>query len=354
MLILGIETSCDETSAAVVEDGRRVLSNIVSSQIASHAPYGGVVPEIASRQHLMNLSPVVGRARADARVAVPDIAAVAVTRGPGLIGALLAGVSFAKAFAFARGLPLVGVDHIEGHIRACYLDGPEVPHPALALVVSGGHTSLFLSRAEGDYRLLGKTRDDAAGEAYDKLAKRLGLGYPGGPILDRLAQRGRAGRHLFSLPHFSDGARLDFSFSGLKTQVLRRIEAEDMAPVASGEDPFEREDIRDLAAGFQSAVVRALARSVERALETTPASSILLSGGVAANSALRSRFAELGEERGLPVFTPSVALSTDNAAMIAAAGWLALRRGDHDGPGLTADTGLRLGETGARRSLRHR
>ncbi len=354
MLILGIETSCDETSAAVVEDGRRVLSNVVSSQIAAHAPYGGVVPEIASRQHLLNLRPVVGRALDEAGVEASDIAAVAVTRGPGLIGALLAGVSFAKAFAFARGLPLVGVDHIEGHIRACYLDAGEVPHPALALVVSGGHTSLFLSEAAGEYRLLGKTRDDAAGEAYDKLAKRLGLGYPGGPILDRLAQRGRPDRHLFSLPHFSDGARLDFSFSGLKTQVLRRIKAEDIAPLGDGEDPFERTDIRDLAAGFQSAVVRALARSVERALETTPASSILLSGGVAANSALRGRFTELGEERGLPVFTPTIALSTDNAAMIAAAGWLALRRGEHHGPALTADTGLRLGETGARRSRRHR
>ncbi len=354
MFILGVETSCDETSAAVVEDGRRVLSNIVSSQIASHAPYGGVVPEIASRQHLLNLAPVVRRALDDAGVDPGDIGAVAVTRGPGLIGALLAGVSFAKAFAFARGLPLVGVDHIEGHIRACFLDGPPVPHPALALVVSGGHTSLFLSEAEGEYRLLGKTRDDAAGEAYDKLAKRLGLGYPGGPILDRLAQRGNAERHLFSLPHFSDGARLDFSFSGLKTQALRRIEAEAVTPVERGEDPFQREDVRDLAAGFQSAVVRALARAVERALETTPASSILLTGGVAANSALRKRFAALGEERGLPVFTPTIALSTDNAAMIAAAGWVALRRGDRDGPGLTADTGLRLGESGPRRSRRHR
>ncbi len=354
MKILGIETSCDETSAAVVEDGRRVLSNVVSSQIAAHAPYGGVVPEIASRQHLVNLRPVVDRALTDAGAGLDDIDGVAVTRGPGLIGALLAGVSFAKALAFARGLPLIGVDHIEGHIRACYLDGPDVPHPALALVVSGGHTSLFLSERDGDYRLLGKTRDDAAGEAYDKLAKRLGLGYPGGPIMDRLARRGDPGAHVFSLPHFSDGARLDFSFSGLKTQVLRLIERDGIAPVGDGEDPFEREDIRDLAASFQSAVVRALARSVERALETVEAASILLSGGVAANSALRERFQELGAERGLPVFTPSILLSTDNAAMIAAAGWLALRRGDQDGPELTADTGLRLGEEGPRRSHRYR
>lgn len=180
MLILGIETSCDETSAAVVEDGRRILSNVVSSQVAQHAQFGGVVPEIASRQHLLNLSPVVQQALSEAEVGLDDIEAVAVTNGPGLIGALLAGVSFAKAFAFARGIPLVGVDHIEGHIRACYLEGGEVPHPALALVVSGGHTNLFLLEAESSYRLLGKTRDDAAGEAYDKLAKRLGLGYPGG------------------------------------------------------------------------------------------------------------------------------------------------------------------------------
>lgn len=354
MLILGIETSCDETSAAVVEDGRRILSNVVSSQVAQHAAYGGVVPEIASRQHLLNLSPVVRQALADAGIGVSDVEAVAVTKGPGLIGALLAGVSFAKAFAFARGIPLIGVDHIEGHIRACYLEGGEVPHPALALVVSGGHTSLFSMETEGSYRLLGKTRDDAAGEAYDKLAKRLGLGYPGGPILDRLAQRGEAGRHLLSLPHFSDGARLDFSFSGLKTQVLRLIEREGIEPLAADEDPFEREDLRDLAAGFQSAVVRALTRSVERALDTVEAKAVLLSGGVAANSELRARFQALGEERGLPVFYPSVALSTDNAAMIAAAGQLALLRGDTAGPDLTADTELRLGEAGPRRSRRHR
>ena len=200
MLVLGIETSCDETSAAVVEDGRRILSNVVSSQVAEHAPFGGVVPEIASRQHLLNLSPVVRQALSEARVGLADIEAVAVTSGPGLIGALLSGVSFAKAFAFARGIPLVGVDHIEGHIRACYLEGGDVPHPALALVVSGGHTSLFLLEGESSYRLLGKTRDDAAGEAYDKIAKRLGLGYPGGPVLDRLAQRGDANRHRLSLP----------------------------------------------------------------------------------------------------------------------------------------------------------
>ena len=354
MLILGIETSCDETSAAVVEDGRRIRSNVVSSQVAQHARFGGVVPEIASRQHLVNLSPVVRQALEDAGIGVNDVEAVAVTNGPGLIGALLAGVSFAKAFAFAREIPLVGVDHIEGHIRACYLEGGEVPHPALALVVSGGHTSLFLMEAEGSYRLLGKTRDDAAGEAYDKLAKRLGLGYPGGPILDRLAQRGDAGRYLFSLPHFSDGARLDFSFSGLKTQVLRLIEHEGIEPLAEGEDPFRRQDLRDLAASFQSAVVRALTRSVDRALEAVEARSVLLSGGVAANSALRARFHALGQERGLPVFYPSIALSTDNAAMIAAAGHLALLRGETAGPELTADTELRLGEAGPRRSRRHR
>ena len=354
MLILGIETSCDETSAAVVADGRRILSNVVSSQCALHAPFGGVVPEIASRQHLLNLRPVVRRALDDAGVAVEQVEAVAVTRGPGLIGALLAGVSFAKAFAFARGIPLVGVDHIEGHIRACYLEGGAVPHPALALVVSGGHTNLFLLETEGSYRLLGKTRDDAAGEAYDKLAKRLGLGYPGGPVLDRLAGRGDPRRHLLSLPHFSDGARFDFSFSGLKTQVLRRIEAQEIEPLAAGEDPEDRRDICDLAAGFQSAVVRALARSVLRALDQVDAEAVLVSGGVAANSALRRRFGEIGEERRLPVFFPSVALSTDNAAMIAAAGHLAFLRGERSGPELTADTALRLGETGPRRSLRHR
>ncbi len=354
MLILGIETSCDETSAAVVADGRRILSNVVSSQIADHAAFGGVVPEIASRQHLKNLGPVVRRALAEAGVSPGDIEAVAVTRGPGLIGALLAGVSFAKAFAFARGIPLAGVDHIEGHIRACYLEGGEIPHPALALVVSGGHTSLFLVATEGRYRLLGKTRDDAAGEAYDKLAKRLGLGYPGGPILDRLARLGDPGAHPLSLPHFSDGARLDFSFSGLKTQVLRVIARAGIAPLAEGQRPEERGDIRDLAASFQSAVVRSLARSVVRALADIEVEAVLLSGGVAANSALRERFRALGEERGLPIFYPTVALSTDNAAMIAAAGHLALERGEEAGPELTANTELRLGEPGGRRSARHR
>lgn len=354
MLILGIETSCDETSAAVVADGRRILSNVVSSQFASHAPFGGVVPEIASRQHLVNLAPVVRQALAEAGASVGDIEAVAVTKGPGLIGALLAGVSFAKAFAFARRIPLVGVDHIEGHIRACYLEGGEIPHPALALVVSGGHTSLFFLESEGHYQLLGKTRDDAAGEAYDKVAKRLGLGYPGGPVLDRLARQGEARRQVFPLPHFSDGARLDFSFSGLKTQVLRVIERDRIAPLSAGEAPESRRDLRDLAASFQSAVVRVLRRSVDRALGAVEARSVLLSGGVAANSALRESFRALGEERGLPVFTPSVALSTDNAAMIAAAGHLVLLRGETADAGLTADTELRLGEPGPRRSLHHR
>ncbi len=353
MLILGIETSCDETSAAVVEDGRRILSNVVSSQ-SEHAPFGGVVPEIASRQHLLHLTPVVRGALEAAGIGADDLDAVAVTRGPGLMGALLTGVSFAKAFAFARGVPLVGVDHIEGHIRACYLERPEIPHPALALVVSGGHTSLFLSETEGAYALLGKTRDDAAGEAYDKVAKRLGLGYPGGPILDRMAQRGDPGRHAFSLPFFSDGARLDFSFSGLKTQVLRLIEAQEIEPLAPGGDPFARRDLLDLAASFQSAVVRTLARSVVRALPDSGARAVLLSGGVAANSALRERFRRLGADAGLPVVVPSVALSTDNAAMIAAAGHLALARGERAAPDLTADVELRLGEEGARRSLQYR
>ncbi len=353
MLILGIETSCDETSAAVVEDGRRILSNVVSSQ-EQHAPFGGVVPEIASRQHLIHLRPVVERALEDANIESGDLDAVAVTQGPGLMGALLTGVSFAKAFAFARGIPLVGVDHIEGHIRACYLEAPEILHPSLALVVSGGHTNLFLMESEGAYRLMGKTRDDAAGEAYDKVAKRLGLGYPGGPILDRMAQRGNPKRHVFSLPFFSDGSRHDFSFSGLKTQVLRLIETERIEPLRPGEDPFERSDLLDLAASFQSAVVRALARSVTRALPESGARSILLSGGVAANSALRERFRRLGEEAGLPVHYPSVALSTDNAAMIAAAGHLALRRGEQASRDLTANTELRLGESGPRRSLQYR
>ena len=245
MVLLGIESSCDETSAAVVEDGRRILSNIVASQDEVHAPFGGVVPELASRQHLKKIGPVIDRALRDAGVSLDDIDALAVTQGPGLIGSLLVGVSFAKSIAYARSLPIVAVDHLEGHIRAVYVESPEpIPHPAISLVVSGGHTSLFLMEEDSSYELIGKTRDDAAGEAYDKVAKRLGLGYPGGPVIDRLARLGDASSFEFSLPRFSDGSQ-DFSFSGLKSAVLRAIQGRPVPALEEGDDAEARQDICD-------------------------------------------------------------------------------------------------------------
>jgi N6-L-threonylcarbamoyladenine synthase len=354
VLILGIETSCDETSAAVVADGRRILSNLIASQVAVHHPYGGVVPELASRQHLAHIGPIVDAALRQASVRLEDLSAVAVTQGPGLVGSLLVGLSFGKSLAYARKIPLLAVDHIEGHIRAVYLESPEpIPHPAVSLVVSGGHTSLFLMEQEARYRLLAKTRDDAAGEAYDKVAKRLGLGYPGGPILDRLARQGDPEAIPFPVAKISDRSD-DFSFSGLKTAVLRVIAERDIEPLAKGADPSSRGDILDLAAGFQKAVVRALYRTTRRVARREGARAILVSGGVAANSLLRSTFQELGSALGIPAIFPSVALSTDNAAMIAAAGYLKYRRGEFAGLDLDADVELRLGQASGSRSHRHR
>jgi N6-L-threonylcarbamoyladenine synthase len=352
-LILGIESSCDETSAAVVADGRRILSNVVASQDDVHRPYGGVVPELASRQHLAHIGPIVRGALEEANVSLSDISAIAVTRGPGLVGSLLVGLSFAKSIAYARGIPLVAVDHLEGHIRAVYLESPvEIPHPALALVVSGGHTSLFLLERESEYRLLGKTRDDAAGEAYDKVAKRLGLGYPGGPILDRLARSGDPARFRFAVARFTDGSA-DFSFSGLKSAVLRAVAERGISPLAAGESPEDRPDLKDLAAGFQHAVVSALVERTETAAIEMKARAILVSGGVAANRELRARFDERAKALGIPVLFPSVKLSTDNAAMIAAAGYLRVLRKELAGMDLNADVEMRLGEKGERRSRRH-
>lgn len=354
MLVLGIETSCDETSAAVVEDGRRILSNVVASQHEVHRPYGGIVPELASRAHLGKIGPIVDRALADAGLSLDDVHAVAVTQGPGLIGSLLVGVSFAKALAFAKNLPLVAVDHLEGHIRAAYLESEEpIPHPALSLVVSGGHTSLFLMSEEDSYELIGKTRDDAAGEAYDKVAKRLGLGYPGGPVLDRLAALGDPSVYRFSVPRFSDGSE-DFSFSGLKSAVLRKIVETPVDPVAEGDDPTTRQDVCDLAAGFQRTVIECLVRRSETAAKRLHARAILVSGGVAANSELRTTFAALGLDLGIPVVLPRVSLSTDNAAMIAAAGYAKVSRNELSSMDLSADVELHLGEPLERRTTRYR
>ena len=341
VLILGIETSCDETAAAVVEDRRRILSSIVSSQAAVHAPYGGVVPELASRHHLENICPVIERAVKEAGVDFPRLDAVAVTRGPGLIGSLLVGVQAAKGIAFVHDKPLVPVHHIAGHLEAPFLaQGGELPLPAVALVVSGGHTSLFEVPADGEYHLLGRTRDDAAGEAFDKVAKLLGLGYPGGPAIDRLARGANDQAVEFTIPRMTDGSA-DFSFSGIKTAVLLHVRREGIPPVAEGAEPSA--EVRDLVASFQRAVVRALVRRLERAAEERRPRSLLLTGGVAANTLLRSEAAKSAEKLGLPLFMPPIALSTDNAAMIAAAGFVAFNHGLRAGWDLNAEAHLPLG-----------
>jgi N6-L-threonylcarbamoyladenine synthase len=338
--LLAIETSCDETAAAVVEDGRRVLSSVVSSQIAVHAPHGGVVPELASRHHLENIVPVVREALEQAHMALPDLDALAVTQGPGLVGALLVGVQVAKGVAYARRKPLVPVHHVAGHIEAPFLVHEDIPLPALALVVSGGHTSLFDVPARGSYVLLARTRDDAAGEAFDKVAKLLGLGYPGGPIIDRLS-RGANDRAVdFPLPKMSDG-RPGFSFSGLKTSVLHHVRRVGLQPVADpGQVP---EETRDVVASFQRAAVSALVRELVRAAKERRPASVILTGGVAANSRLRAEAEAATQALGLRFFVPPLALTTDNAAMIGAAGYLAFQRGDRAGLDLNADPNLPLG-----------
>jgi tRNA N6-adenosine threonylcarbamoyltransferase len=322
--ILAIETSCDETAAAVIEDGRSILSNVVSTQAEIHAPYGGVVPELASRHHIENIVPVVQGAMAESGLEFAAMDAIAVTQGPGLIGSLLVGLQVAKGIAFVHQKPLVPVHHVAGHIQAPFLAHPEIPLPAVALVVSGGHTSLYEVPAEGVFQLLGRTRDDAAGEAFDKVAKLLGLGYPGGPVIDRLARGANAQALDFTVARIKDG-RPDFSFSGLKTAVLYHVRREGIAPVPEGAPVPD--EIRDLVASFQRAVVTALLRGLERAARERRPRSLLLTGGVAANSLLRAEAARTAQTLGLPLFVPPVALSTDNAAMIGAAGFVSFRKG---------------------------
>ncbi len=344
MLILGIETSCDETAAAVVEDGRRVLGNVVASQVEVHARYGGVVPEIASRQHLEHVVPVTRAALREARLELHDVDAVAVTYGPGLVGALLVGLQFAKGLAYAAGKPLVPVHHIAGHLEAPLLAQGDAPLPALALVVSGGHTHVYLMPEPGVYRQLARTRDDAAGEAFDKVAKLLGFGYPGGPIVDRLAQGADDRALCFRVAKMSDG-RPDFSFSGLKTAVLQHVRAKGLAPLAAPpQTPADvPRELRDLAASFQRAVVTALLRRFEELARRERPASLLLTGGVAANTLLRHETALLAERLGLPLYLPPLSLSTDNAAMIAAAGFVNFRRGLRAGWDLNAEPHLPLG-----------
>jgi N6-L-threonylcarbamoyladenine synthase len=336
--LLAIETSCDETSAAVVEDGTRILSNVVSSQVALHAPYGGVVPELASRHHLENIGPVVGKAMADAGLGYAQLDAVAVTQGPGLVGSLLVGVEAAKAIAWVHGKPLVPVHHIAGHIEAPFLTSP-VELPALALVVSGGHTSLFEVPARGEYHLLARTRDDAAGEAFDKVAKLLGLGYPGGPVIDRLSEGADDRAHEFTIARLKDGTP-DFSFSGIKTAVLYHVRREGVPPAESAATAST--EVRDLVASFQRAVVDALVRRMTEVAAARRPKTLLLTGGVAANRRLRREAKAAADALGLAMVMPPIALSTDNAAMIAAAGSVNLARGIRAGLDLDADPHLVL------------
>lgn len=350
MRILAIETSCDETAAAVVEDGRTVLSSVVASQIETHQRYGGVVPELASREHMRAITPVVAEAMERAGCAWPDLAGVACTYGPGLLGSLLVGVTYAKAICMAHGLPLLAVNHLEGHIHAVMLEHPETALPALALIVSGGHTHLYHIRGDFEYELISRTRDDAAGEAYDKVAKLLGFPYPGGPILDRLAPYGNPHGVRFTRAHMKGNA-LDFSFSGLKTAVLRWTEANPMAEEiavrrritnASVDEWLEvtPKTTLDLIASFQQTVIDELLSRIEKLSEEHPVESVIITGGVACNAGLRQAAAR--SRIGIPIYFPTPGLSTDNAAMIGAAAYRKLVRGEVAGMDLRPKASLAL------------
>jgi N6-L-threonylcarbamoyladenine synthase len=351
MLVLGIESSCDETAAAIVRDGREMVSSVISSQIEIHKRFGGVVPELASREHLDKIVPVVEEAFARAGVRKDEIDGVAVTQGPGLVGSLLVGLSYAKAMAYALGKPLVGVNHIEGHIYSVVFENPPIEYPAFALVVSGGHTNLFLVPEPGKYKVLARTRDDAAGEAYDKVAKMLGLGYPGGPVIERLAREGDPRAVRFSVPRMGDG-RPDFSFSGLKTAVSKHVRESGLKPVAEGQEPSQ--DVKDLAASFQDVVIRSLVGTTERLAEEHGPRTLIVAGGVACNMALRAASEEAGARLGVRVYFPSRHLSTDNAAMIAAAGTVKLLAGERASLDLNADVSLRLQNLDAEEDARSR
>ena len=335
ILILGIETSCDETAAAVVRDGREILSNVIYSQIDLHTIYGGVVPEIASRKHIEKINIVIRQALSEAGVTLDDITAVGVTYGPGLVGALLVGVAEAKAIAFASGKPLVGVHHIEGHICANYLAHPGLEPPFLSLVASGGHSHLVLVEDYGKYRVLGRTRDDAAGEAFDKVARAIGLGYPGGPKIDAEAKNGDP--DALEFPHASvRGNEYDFSFSGVKSAVLNYINMQEM----KGE-PYSRADV---AASFQKAVVDVLIAHTLQAARDFRIGHVAIAGGVAANSALRAGMKKAVEDAGKIFYEPQPILCTDNAAMIACAAYYDYINGKRDGWDLNAVPHLPLGE----------
>jgi N6-L-threonylcarbamoyladenine synthase len=332
LVVLGIESSCDETAAAVLVDGRRVLSSVVASQDAVHAPYGGVVPELASRRHLEVIVPVVERALAEAGVSLDALEGIAVTYGPGLVGSLLVGCSVAKSLAWARGLPLVGVNHLEGHIFAAALTDDPPDYPFLALVVSGGHTALYHAPAPLRYTLVGQTRDDAAGEAFDKVAKLLGLGFPGGPAIERVARAGDPRAVPFTLAHMTDQAP-DFSFSGIKTAV---------SFYTKRHGPLSSPQVADVAASFQATVCAMLVGKTVRAALQLGVKRVVLTGGVAANGPLRAALTAAAAAHGLHVHIPPPRLCTDNAAMIAAAGSARLCAGERAGLGLNARPDLCL------------
>jgi N6-L-threonylcarbamoyladenine synthase len=306
LLILGIETSCDETAAAVVQDGRKILSNIIASQVEFHAEYGGIVPEIASRKHIEVINQVVTSALKHADVKLNNIDAIAVTWGPGLVGSLLIGVSFAKALSYACNIPLIPINHLEAHIYAVYLEYTEIKLPAIALVISGGHTELIWMKDIGEYKTLGRTKDDAIGEAYDKVAKWLKLGYPGGPVIDKLAQNGNPQAVIFPKPMIKYG-RYDFSYSGLKTAVINYTKMRKKTDIS----------VKDIVASFQEAAISALIGKLMNAVKDKAAKTIIIGGGVAANSRLKTYLREKIADKDITVYIPSPELCTDNAAMVA-------------------------------------
>lgn len=335
VIILAIESSCDETAAAVVKNGREVISNVIYSQIDFHTVYGGVVPEIASRKHIEKINQVVDKALFDAGVTLEDIDGIAVTYGPGLVGALLVGVSFAKALSFSTGIPLIGVHHIEGHICANYIENKDLKPPFMALVVSGGHTHLVKVKDYGEYEILGRTRDDAAGEAFDKVARAIGLGYPGGPKVDKVSKEGNPDAIVFPKAKVNDSI-YDFSFSGLKSAVLNYLNQAEM----KGEDIV----VPDVAASFQKAVVDVLTEHSIAAAKEYGFNEVALAGGVASNSALRASMEKACEENGIKLYRPSPIFCTDNAAMIGVAGYYEYIKGNRSDYHLNAVPNLKLGD----------
>ena len=334
IITLAVESSCDETSVAVLKNGREVISNIINTQVDLHKKFGGVVPEVASRKHIENIDVVLQEALDKANIALNDIDHIAVTYGPGLVGALLVGLSHAKALAFTLNKPLVGVNHIEGHVSANYIEHKDLKPPFITLIVSGGHTHLVEVKDYGEYEILGRTRDDASGEAFDKIARAMGLGYPGGPIVDRLAKEGNKNAIDFPRAYLDEG--YDFSFSGLKSAVLNYLNAKKMKN--------EEIVVEDVCASFQEAVVEVLSQKAIKAAKEKGYNTITLAGGVACNSALRDKLTELGKENKIDINYPSPVLCTDNAAMIGCAGYYSYINGRRDDMSLNAVPNLRIGQ----------